>query len=122
MTARQTFEVGESRPLHGPELTALLGPRAVRVDVKARERTEGATTVISVGFPVLYVAGFVQEPDRFAVAVASRLSQPAPDKLLALARRVAGLNAAAGEIGAGMLAQLVAEAGRAVAEWTEASS
>lgn len=42
-------------------------------------------------------------------------AQP-PNSLVQLAERIAGLNAAAGEIGAGMLAQLVQQANIALAE------
>ena len=69
---------------------------------------EGAGELIAAPAPNQAVIDLISKP-----TIAATQS---PDGLVQLAERVAGLNASAGEIGAGMLAQLVQQANTVLAE------
>lgn len=76
--SRQTFSIGGVSPtptaLH--PLDDLFGDQIVRINVDPVETTgEDGTTRISMGFPVLYVTGWVADQEFFATRVAEVLTQ-----------------------------------------------
>lgn len=77
--SRQTFSVGEVSPTpgHPRPLDDLFGDQIIRICVDPVETDMGnGTTRISVGFPVLYVTGWVSDPaESFAKRVAEVLTQ-----------------------------------------------
>lgn len=74
----QTFSIGGVSPtpsaLH--PFDDLFGDHIVRINVDPVETTgEDGTTRISMGFPVLYVTGWVSDPEAFAKRVAEVLTR-----------------------------------------------
>lgn len=76
--SRQTFSVGGASPTpsYPRPLDDLFGDQIIRICVDPIETDMGnGTTRISVGFPVLYVTGWVSDPEAFAKRVAEVLTQ-----------------------------------------------
>lgn len=75
---RQTFSFGGASltPESPRPLDDLFGDQIVRINVDPVETTVAdGTTRISMGFPVLYVTGWVSEPETFAKRVAEVLTE-----------------------------------------------
>lgn len=74
--SRQTFSVGavSDTPQGLRPLDDLFGDKIIRIAVDPVETETEAGTSISMGFPVLYVAGWVSEPEKFAARVAQVLT------------------------------------------------
>ena len=76
--SRQTFSVGEASqtPTNPRPLDDLFGDQIIRICVDPTETTgDDGTTRISMGFPVLYVTGWVADQEAFAKRVAEVLTQ-----------------------------------------------
>jgi hypothetical protein len=66
----------DAQPSRGPGRKDLFGDKQVTIRVEPMDQTNpDGSKSSSMGFPVLYVAGWVAEPEAFAAKVAKLLTE-----------------------------------------------